>query len=219
MSKYQNGKIYKIVCNITNDIYIGSTIQTLKERLYGHRSKRKNCSSCKIIDRGDYKICLIEKYPCDDITQLKKREGYWQSQIKCINIQREGMTDKEKDEKRKKYDKKYRNINPEKRKEYYKQNKEKEKIKNKIYIENNKEFIQKIKHKYYMNHKEEAKAYNIKYRADNKEILKQKKRERYLRTKHLRKPPVSCECGGTYEDTASKKKRHEETKKHINFYL
>ena len=116
MNKYQNGKIYKIVCNIKNDVYIGSTIQTLKERLYGHKSNRKKCSSGIIIDRGDYKIVLIEEYACDNITQLKKREGYWQSQIKCINLQREGRTDKEKKEKRNRYDKQYRDRNPKKEK-------------------------------------------------------------------------------------------------------
>ena len=36
MPNYQNGKIYKIVCNITGLVYIGSTIENLTERLWGH---------------------------------------------------------------------------------------------------------------------------------------------------------------------------------------
>ena len=42
MNKYQNAKIYKIVCNITNKIYIGSTCEPkLSRRLAGHRSQFK----------------------------------------------------------------------------------------------------------------------------------------------------------------------------------
>jgi len=37
MSDYSTGKIYKIVNGIDNEIYIGSTIQTLKKRLSDHR--------------------------------------------------------------------------------------------------------------------------------------------------------------------------------------
>ena len=59
-NKYQEGKIYKIVCNITNEVYIGSTIERLEERLSIHKTaKRKNCMSRNIINRGDYKIELI----------------------------------------------------------------------------------------------------------------------------------------------------------------
>ena len=36
-NKYKNGKIYSIKCNITDNIYIGSTIQTLIKRLNDHK--------------------------------------------------------------------------------------------------------------------------------------------------------------------------------------
>jgi hypothetical protein len=36
--RYKEGKIYKIICNISHQIYIGSTIQTLNERLSNHTS-------------------------------------------------------------------------------------------------------------------------------------------------------------------------------------
>ena len=85
MNKYQNGKIYKVVCNITNEVYIGSTRRRLIERLWGHKSVSARTVCNKIIDRGDYKIVLIEKYPCNSKKELCIREGYWQSQIQCIN--------------------------------------------------------------------------------------------------------------------------------------
>ena len=37
MNNYNDGKIYEIVCNITGERYIGSTIQTLSQRLAAHR--------------------------------------------------------------------------------------------------------------------------------------------------------------------------------------
>ena len=259
MNKYNESKIYKIVCNITGDVYVGSTTQTLHQRLIKHKSDAKRCrdvSSCVIINRGDYKIELIENISCDNRKELNTREGYWQSKIKCVNKRQECRTNKQwREDNKERYEKKnkeyyeknkerlleyrkeYREKNKEvlsakkkiyreknrdmfiqKSKKFYADNKEESLKKSKIYYEKNKEVINKQKKEYYRNHKEEAKAYNIKYRQDNKEQLKQKKRDYYQKTKHLRKPAIKCECGGTYEDTASKKTRHEKTKKHISFY-
>jgi hypothetical protein len=37
MPNYQDGKIYKIICNITDECYIGSTCElTVARRLAGH---------------------------------------------------------------------------------------------------------------------------------------------------------------------------------------
>lgn len=43
-NKYEHSKIYKIVCNITNEIYIGSTYNELHTRLSNHiyHAKSKN---------------------------------------------------------------------------------------------------------------------------------------------------------------------------------
>ena len=73
-NKYQEGKIYKIVCNITNEIYYGSTIQTLEKRLISHKT-RKSCVSRNIINRDNYKIELIKDYPCNSRYELEKEEG------------------------------------------------------------------------------------------------------------------------------------------------
>ena len=40
-NKYNNSKIYKIVCNITNEVYYGSTVQGLSKRLKGHVNDSK----------------------------------------------------------------------------------------------------------------------------------------------------------------------------------
>ena len=73
MPNYQKGKIYKLVCNITNKTYIGSTTQILCKRLSSHvmnYKKRVKISSKEIIEGGDYSIILIEDYQCDRKEQL-----------------------------------------------------------------------------------------------------------------------------------------------------
>ena len=64
MPDYSKSKIYKIICNITGLVYIGSTCQTLTQRLQDHlrcyrRVLNKKChyvSSFKIIENGNYDI-------------------------------------------------------------------------------------------------------------------------------------------------------------------
>ncbi len=97
---YSQGKIYKIVCNKTGLIYIGSTYRTLDKRLKEHMSyykayidKRSNCliSSIFVIFNNDYKIELIENYPCKNRKELEKREYYYISNIDCVNTHRNAM--------------------------------------------------------------------------------------------------------------------------------
>ena len=91
-NKYNNSKIYKIVCNITNEVYYGSTIKTLNNRLSNHKSSKNNTTSRIIIKRGDYKIELVENYPCTCKAKLHKREGYYQLNYPCINKSIAGRT-------------------------------------------------------------------------------------------------------------------------------
>ena len=63
-------KIYKIVDNTTDDVYIGITKNRLCRRLATHKYNRRTTAT-QILDRGDYKIELIEE------TDDKTRERYW----------------------------------------------------------------------------------------------------------------------------------------------
>ncbi len=91
---YSQGKIYKIVCNKTGLIYIGSTCKTLEERLKKHEDdmkhfihirdnkpdklkKTKFCTSFFIFLNKDYKIELIENYPCNTRLELETKECYY----------------------------------------------------------------------------------------------------------------------------------------------
>jgi len=83
---YSQGKIYKIVCNKTGLIYIGSTCKTLDERLKRHEEcmnifirnyktkKPQFLTSFFILLKKDYKIELIESYPCKSRIELEVKE-------------------------------------------------------------------------------------------------------------------------------------------------
>jgi len=115
-NKYQQGKIYKIVCNITGEKYYGSTINKLEVRLAQHKSSKK-CMCKKILDRGDYKIELIKDYPCNSVYELEEEEAKYIKENECINYKIPHRTTKD-----------YYEDNKEERKEYrrnrYKNNKE-----------------------------------------------------------------------------------------------
>jgi hypothetical protein len=152
MPNYQNGKIYKIICNDTGLCYIGSTTLTLCNRMTTHRYSHKigkNCSSNVILKNENYSYCLIEKYPCENKEQLKKKEQFYIDSIDCVNKHNSYLTE----DKLKELNKKWRDDNKEyikeKRKEYYETNKEIFKEKNKEWRENNKEKRKIQKKKYY----------------------------------------------------------------------
>jgi len=97
MVNYNLGKIYKIVDNTNNNVYIGSTCEPiLARRLAKHignfKSYKKGkfhfISSFKIFENGNYNIVLIEDFPCENKNQLYARERYWTENINCININR-----------------------------------------------------------------------------------------------------------------------------------
>ena len=127
---YSEGKIYRIQCNITGDNYYGSTKEKyLSRRLSRHRhyvdeidkgSKIGKCTSYDIIKRGDYKIILVEKYPCETKYELEKRERYYIENNDCVNKIVPTRTTKEK-----------REAEPEKTKEKKKKWNEKRAIKKK----------------------------------------------------------------------------------------
>jgi len=151
MPDYSKGKIYKIECNITHEVYYGSTSQKyLRNRLAQHKS-RMACSVSKILCRENYTCKLIEEYPCNSKLELQTRERYYIENNQCINKQIPGGTAPR--------------ITKDYSKEYYKNNKEKIREKNNDWREKNKE---KIKG-YYKNNKEQKKEY---YKT-NKEKMKE----------------------------------------------
>ena len=92
---YSLGKIYKLVSNYTDDIYIGSTCQRLLSSRPTEHNKlqtrlikgtiKHNLSSIDITQYGDCKIILIEHYPCESKYELEARERHHIENTKCVN--------------------------------------------------------------------------------------------------------------------------------------
>ena len=148
MPNYQDGKIYTIRNYTDNEmIYVGSTTQTLSRRLAKHRGSCKAGGKGSLyshIVNGDWSnwyIELYEYYPCNNKTELEKREGEVIREIGTINKCIVGRTQKE-----------WRECNADKIKENQKEwrecNADKIKEKAKTYREDN---ADKIKEKVYCN--------------------------------------------------------------------
>lgn len=106
MTNYEKAKIYKLWSPSKNLIYYGSTIQTLTERLSKHKDdykNKKNLASELILKCEDYKIELLEDYPCKNRQELNKKEGEYIKNaqrgahplIECVNKHVAGRTMKE----------------------------------------------------------------------------------------------------------------------------
>ena len=186
INKYNNSKIYKIQCRSSNKIYIGSTCQSLAQRLsehvstYKHYQKKNDKSiyikSYEILSFGDYEIVLLEQCNYNNKQELLKREGYYMTLNKEIIVNRciAGRNQKQYKIENKEHIKDYRIKNKEHFKEYY--------------IEH-KEHIKERQKKYDVEHKEHIKEYRIKnkehikeYRIKNKEHMEEY-RNKYRRLK------------------------------------
>ena len=145
----ENYKLYKIVCNKTDEVYYGITKRTLKQRLQLHESGCRNnngsCSSCSIIKNNDYKILLIMDQIQDKKT-AEYMEGVFIRNCKCINKQ-----------------KIYKN-----QKDRYIKNKEQILKTRKVYKLKNKERIKKQRKEYRLKNKERLKKQQREYRLKQK---------------------------------------------------
>jgi hypothetical protein len=166
MPDYNNGKIYKIVCNLTKECYVGSTTQPLSKRLATHIQDYKKhlrnaypfISSFSILERGNYDIVLLEEVKCDNKEQLHKEERKHIEANVCINRNMPLRTWKER-----------RTLNQEKNDKYMTQ-----------WRNENKEHIKACRKDYNEAHKEHRKEYVKRY-------LSQKTEEQITKDKEKKK--------------------------------
>lgn len=172
---YQNGKIYKLWSPSKNLVYYGSTIETLTQRLLRHLTSYENYektnhyySSFIVLECEDYKIELVEEYPCNNKTELEKKEGEYIRANECVNFRIAGRTKQEyvndTKEQKKQYDKIYK-------KQYYEKHKEELKEKDKIYrqTEEAKKLINIKQKRYRENNLEKCKLAEKKYNEIKKQ--------------------------------------------------
>ena len=91
---YKNTKIYKIVCNKTAMCYYGATTRSINARLSTHEWRfnnyervKKRYTSSVIMEGGDYKVELVENYPCNSYSEMTTREDYYINNFPCVNKQ------------------------------------------------------------------------------------------------------------------------------------
>jgi hypothetical protein len=240
---YLNGKIYKLISNQTDKIYIGSTCQSLCKRYGDHNShyrywKKTNnnyVTSFEIIQYDDCDIILLENYSCQNKNELHAKERHWIEQLDCVNkivptrTQSEYQNDnndqiKEYDKNRYYNEKKNNEKYQEKVKEYREQNKEKINEYNKQYYNDNAEKIKETVAKYRNNNKYKIAERDKKYRENNKEKiaeidkiyqnLPEVKEKNKERLKKYREKTTCDICN--YEIARDSIYRHNISKKHIN---
>jgi len=191
----ENAKIYKLVNDIDNKVYIGSsTYAYLASRMNIHRQMCKDVSGrrntilynyMREIGVEHFKIEILEKVICENKQQLREREQHWIDELKPeLNMVRAIPADKE----------------------YYKERRDKE---------NERE----TKKKYYEEHREEIIMKQKQYNKENKEKIAERKKA--YREKHLdeikakRMIKTKCECGS--ECCKQGVLRHLNTKQHLDF--
>ena len=182
-NKFYNAKIYKIIDNTNNNVYIGSCCSSLKTRLSKHKCsyemflfnniksfeiiKNKDyIKSFDIIFNNDYKIELLEDCNVKTKEELFERERFFIKNNECLNKNIPDISYKQ-----------YYNDNINKiddyQKEYYETNKNKAKDKAKEYYETNKD---KFKERF------ECECGSQYMRYNKSKHLKTDKHQNYLKT-------------------------------------
>jgi len=205
MSKYIEGKIYKLTSSQTDKVYIGSTITSLDDRFSKHKchykswlkSQMNKITSYDLLQYTDVKIELIKEFPCETKKELEKEEGKLILDNNCVNKHVAGRTKTETD------------------RIYRHKNKERINETARIYWNKNKEKIKERKKKYVEANKEKIKEYYKEYVEANKERLKEYRKEYVEANKEREKEKFTCECGGKY--TYKNKSQHFKSKKHLKF--
>jgi hypothetical protein len=117
LPNYSRAKIYKIISNQTDDIYIGSTTKEyLSQRMTAHKYDYKQylggkghyIASFDLLKYDDVKIVLLEAYPeCKTRDELYKYEQEWLDKLECVNRHRSNRTEEYKKEYNREWHKKY----------------------------------------------------------------------------------------------------------------
>jgi hypothetical protein len=209
MTTPRNYTFYKFVC-INDDVkscYVGSTAN-IKKRRTDHKSRCHNENSPEynlkiyqtIRENGGWSNWkIIELGTRDNITkrEAEQIEEQYRVELKAdINMRRAFLTEEQKKEDKKEYDKDNKEQKKEYYKEYYQDNKEKIAEQTKEYRDVNKEKIKEYRDV----NKEKIKE----YRDVNKEKIKEQQNEKH-----------DCPCGGRY--THQNKIQHFKTKKHKKY--
>ncbi|NBW23110.1 MAG: hypothetical protein EBR82_85715 [Caulobacteraceae bacterium] len=193
INKYHTSKIYRISSPQCEKFYIGSTTQTLKERLRHHKLDYKRyiekgneryLTSFEVVKFDDAIIELIKNVNCENRKELDRIEG------DCIKEHHDRILNK--------------NVAGRTLKEYRETHKNEIKDRMKDYGKEYREV-----------YKNEIKENKKKYREAHKNEIKDRMKQYYEARKDKLNEKFDCDCGGKY--LLHHKTRHTKTKKHQLF--
>ena len=246
--KYNKGKIYKIINDLTDDVYVGSTINTLSKRMASHRSDSKRTQFIFyefVASQGgwdNFHIILVEDFSCERKEQLCQREQYY-IDLLCPTLNSHNAhglnLEKKKEnntkycqkniEKIKKYCANYRQVNIEALKErkiiYCQENKEAIKENRVKYNLENIELIKENRAKYYLENVEAIKENRLKYYLENIELIKEynikyrKENIDAIKESDRKRAGIKYSCCCGKTLRTGDKATHERTKTHIKRLL
>lgn len=173
---YSKGRIYIIKNNVNEKVYVGSTTWEVAKRFNKHVSQRNKATdttwrfyaALNEIGPENFFWEEIEKFPCQNKSQLTSREGHWIRHFKSwktdsgYNKKVEGRT----------------------RTEYYEDQIDTIKQNVKEYYQNNKNKIDEYKQQHYQEHAEHYKEYKQEWYSKHRESIQQKNKEK-----------LTCTCG------------------------
>lgn len=185
-SKYQKAKIYKILNSLDDEIYIGSTVEKLTQRMAKHRSKCETKQNYRIYQhmlkhgKDNFYIELIEHYPCNSKEELTAREGEWIRTIGTLNQKVAGRNAKT----------------------WYQDNVEEQKGKMAEYRENNREIIRQKEKEFRDNNLERVREQDRqRYREDPE------KRKAYVKEWKDRNPEYNTEYSKRWRENNKERKK------------
>ena len=179
MKDYSKGKIYKLWNEIDDRIYIGSTCQTLAQRMGEHRrcinkTRDKNFKLYQYMTEvgvDNFKIELLEECECENNDQVRKREG------ECIREHKPALNTRIEDRTRGEYYQDHRNEIRTRAREWWENNKDRHRETSAKWREENKERKSEMDRRYREGKGEELLENNAKYYQANKERLKEHRDE------------------------------------------
>lgn len=208
---YSKGKIYLIKNNVNDLVYVGSTTLPLGRRFKQHKddSRKLDKQHWKLYEAftslGVQNFCieLIEKYPCESMSELLQREGFFIRTMNSIekgyNKTLSGRTIQEY-----KQDNKDRILERDRRsaREYYRKNTD-------AVLQHNKEYrsrpdvqqrIQAYAKEYSITHKQEKQEYNKLYKELKGDVIRARAGElitcehcnKQVRRDHRKKHTMRC---------------------------
>jgi len=199
-TNYANGKVYLIVSKIDRNVkYVGSTCDSLSNRLCQHKSaskldKNKNRKIYEYFNENSWdnaEISLLELVNCKSKMELLKRERFWKDQEKpSLNINNPYISEEEKKQQMKQYYEQHVEETKQRMKKWYESHAGEVKQQSKKWYEQHAD----IKKQYYEQHANKIKEQTKQYREQHLNKIKQRMKKWYEKNKEQINQKIVCQC-------------------------